>query len=96
VWSPASLERFAAVKHAFDPLMLFNPGAKIAAPGARAVDRVKYDPALAPLPVAARDALATVERERAYARPRLELLSEAEARLRREESHEAAGGSEKA
>ena len=96
VWSPASLERFAAVKHAFDPLMLFNPGAKIAAPGARAVERVKYDPTLAPLPVAARDALATVERERAYARPRLELLSEAEARLRREESHEAAGGSEKA
>ena len=45
------------------------------------MEKVKYDPALAPLPAAARDALATVERERAYARPRLELLAEAEARL---------------
>ena len=78
VWPDASLERFAAVKRAFDPLMLFNPGAKIAAPGARAIARVKYDPALAPLPAAARAALAVVERDRAYARPRLELLAAAE------------------
>ena len=81
VWPRASLERFAAVKLAFDPKMLFNPGAKVAARGGHAVEKVKYDPALAPLPTAARDALATVERERAYARPRLELLAEAEARL---------------
>ena len=78
VWPSASLVRFAAVKRAFDPHMLLNPGAKLAAPGALAVERVKYDPALAPLPTAAREALATVERERAYARPRLELLAEAE------------------
>jgi FAD/FMN-containing dehydrogenase len=77
VWPPATLERFAAVKHAFDPGGVLNPGAKIAARGARAVERVKYDPALPPLPAAAREALNTVERERAYARPRLALLAEA-------------------
>ncbi len=74
LWPAATLERFAAIKHAFDPAGLLNPGAKVPAPGARAVDRVKYDPDLAPLPPAARFALALVERERAYARPRLELL----------------------
>ena len=77
VWPPASLERFAAVKRAFDPFMLLNPGAKIPAAGAHAVELVKYDPALPPLPAAARAALAVVERDRAYARPRLELLAEA-------------------
>ena len=87
VWPAAALERFAAVKHAFDPFMLFNPGAKIAAPGALAMERVKYDLELAPLPAAAREALATVERDRAYARPRLELLAEAEARLVNGETH---------
>jgi hypothetical protein len=40
------------------------------------MDRVKYDPALPPLPSDARRALARVERERAYARSRLELLAE--------------------
>ena len=78
VWSAASLERFAAVKHAFDPLMMLNPGAKISAPGASAVEHVKYDPALEPLPRAARHVLSIVERDRAYARPRLEILAETE------------------
>jgi hypothetical protein len=45
------------------------------------VERVKYDPALAPLPEPARAALDRVERERAYARSRLELLDEADLRL---------------
>jgi FAD/FMN-containing dehydrogenase len=76
VWPDETLARFAAVKRAFDPDSLLNPGAKIAVAGERAVEQVKYDPALAPLPAAARQALATVERERAYARPRLELLGE--------------------
>ena len=77
VWSADTLARFAAVKHAFDPDALLNLGAKIGLPGARAVDRVKYDPALPALPGDARQALARVERERAYARFRLELLTEA-------------------
>ena len=74
VWPAASLERFAAVKHAFDPDGLLNPGAKVPLSGERAIDAVKYDPALPPLPPAARAALATVERERAYARFRIDLL----------------------
>ncbi len=74
VWSAGTLERFAAVKHAFDPAGIMNPGAKVATHGARAVDRVKYDPALPALPPESRRALASVERERAYARFRLDLL----------------------
>lgn len=81
LWSPGTLQRFAAVKRAFDPANLLNPGVKVSAAGAPAVDRVKYDPTLAPLPPSARTALATVERDRAYARPRLELLAEASRRL---------------
>ncbi len=76
VWPAASLARFAAVKHAFDPAGILNPGAKLALAGERAVDRVKYDPTLPALPRRARAALARVERERAYARFRLELLEE--------------------
>ena len=81
VWSAESVARFAAVKHAFDPAGILNPGAKVAIEGARAVTDVKYDPSLPPLPEPARVALARVERERAYARPRLALLDEAAKRL---------------
>ena len=80
VWSRSSLERFATVKRAFDPAGILNPGAKLAVAGAVAVAAVKYDPALAELPAAARAALAHVERDRAYARLRLDLLDEAEER----------------
>jgi FAD/FMN-containing dehydrogenase len=81
LWPADVLRRFAAVKHAFDPQNILNPGAKLATPGERAVDRVKYDPALAPLPAAARNVLARVERERAYAQSRLALLAEEADRL---------------
>jgi hypothetical protein len=76
VWPPHTLTRFAAVKHAFDPAGILNPGVKVALSGDVPVNAVKYDPALAPLPPNARLALAKVERDRAYARPRLELLAE--------------------
>jgi hypothetical protein len=82
VWPPEALARFAAVKRAFDPENLLNPGAKIPTPGERAVERVKYDPTLPPHPAGARLVLARVESERAYARFRLDLLAEAESSLR--------------
>jgi FAD/FMN-containing dehydrogenase len=77
LWPEATLARFAAVKRAFDPAGLLNPGAKIASAAAHAVERVKYDPTLAPLPADARRVLARVEQERAYSRSRLDLLAEA-------------------
>ena len=85
VWPPEALELFALVKHAFDPQSIFNPGVKVPLPGQHALGAIKYDPSLAPLPPAARAALDDVERDRAYAMPRLELL-EAERSAPRPES----------
>jgi len=70
------VERFAAVKRAFDPLGILNPGVKSALPGQRALGEVKYDPALSPLPPRARAVLDRVERDRAYASSRVELLDD--------------------
>ena len=78
VWPEPARAHFALVKRSFDPGGIFNPGVKVPLPGARAIEEIKYDPALPALPPAARHALKRVERERAYARPRLELLAEAE------------------
>jgi len=74
VWSLHAIARFAALKQAFDPLGILNPGAKVAVAAADPLGDVKYDPALAPLPAAARAALDRVERDRAYAHFRLDLL----------------------
>lgn len=67
----------AEVKAAFDPDGLLNPGAKIPLPGQLPLGAIKYDPALPPLPAAARAALDRVTCDRAYARFRLDLLAEA-------------------
>jgi FAD/FMN-containing dehydrogenase len=77
VWSDAALARFARVKAAFDPLGILNPGVKVSRPGEQPLGAIKYDPALAPLPPRARAALERVDRERAYARFRLDLLDDA-------------------
>ena len=74
VWPPAAIDAFRAVKNAFDPLGILNPGVKVPLPGERALDEIKYDPALPPLPPRAREALGTVERDRAYSTFRLDLL----------------------
>jgi hypothetical protein len=65
------------VKRAFDPDAILNPGVKVSLPGQLPVVDVKYDPALPPLPGAAAAALRRVERDRAYATPRLALLADA-------------------
>jgi FAD/FMN-containing dehydrogenase len=74
VWSADELRLFAGIKTAFDPSTVLNPGVKVPLHGQRAVDVIKYDPQLKRLPDTAAAALATVERERAYARHRLDLL----------------------
>lgn len=73
VWDAESLERFAIVKRCFDPANVLNPGVKFAGTDGGLGD-VKYDPDLPPLPAIARAALNVVERERAYARFRLDLV----------------------
>jgi hypothetical protein len=74
VWNREELARFTLIKHAFDPSGILNPGVKVPLPGQKAIDVVKYDPTLDRLPEAAGLALALVERDRAYARCRLDLL----------------------
>lgn len=74
VRSPRELNLYQAVKRAFDPRGVFNPGVKIALDGQRAIDGVKYDPDLPLHPERARMALDLVERDRAYSRLRLDLL----------------------
>jgi FAD/FMN-containing dehydrogenase len=76
VWGSDAIHAFARVKHAFDPASTLNPGVKIPLPGQRPLGEIKYDPALPSIPQEARRALERVERERAYARFRLDLLVE--------------------
>jgi FAD/FMN-containing dehydrogenase len=76
VWPATTIELFAATKRAFDPDGILNPGVKVPEPGASKdlLGDIKYDPALPPLPAAARAALDEIVRERAWARSRLELI----------------------
>ena len=76
LWSADAVATFAAVKRAFDPDAILNPGVVIAEPNARALDDVKYDPALSPLPARARAALDHIVREKAWNADRLALLDE--------------------
>jgi FAD/FMN-containing dehydrogenase len=77
VWSTHALAQFRRVKDAFDPDGILNPGSKLPLPGERAINVVKYDPVAPALPARARAALDRVERERDYARFRLDLLDDA-------------------
>lgn len=76
VWPDVARERFAAVKSAFDPAGILNPGVKVGLAGQTPLGDIKYDPALSPLTRRARAVLERVEAERAYARSRLDLLAE--------------------
>ena len=74
VWSESALKAFANLKHAFDPAGILNPGVKVPLPNQRAVNDVKYDPSLAPLPPVVREALDRMSDTRAYATLRLSML----------------------
>jgi hypothetical protein len=76
VWPAEALAHFHDVKAAFDPLGILNPGVKVATARERALDVIKYDPALASLPAKAKAALERVERDRGYAKFRLALLDD--------------------
>jgi FAD/FMN-containing dehydrogenase len=73
VWDARSLELFALVKQAFDPQNIFNPGVKVPT-GAQSIGDVKYDPTLPQLPLDARAALDTIERDRAWSNFRLSMI----------------------
>jgi FAD/FMN-containing dehydrogenase len=73
VWDVRSLELFALVKHAFDPQNIFNPGVKVPT-GTQSIGDVKYDPKLPQLPLDARTALDTIERDRAWNSFRLSMI----------------------
>jgi FAD linked oxidases, C-terminal domain len=69
-----AMHLFSAVKAAFDPDGVLNPGVKLPVADEQSIDVIKYDPALPPLPPAARHALDRVADKREYAVSRLELL----------------------
>jgi FAD/FMN-containing dehydrogenase len=79
---PERLAEFERVKRKYDPENRLNPGVKVpsslallrASSAKHGIGDIKYDPSLPPLPAAAAGALKRVERERAYAEFRLELL----------------------
>ena len=73
-WRWPAAPMFLAVKRAFDPTGILNPGVKVPLSGQSPFADIKYDPALKPLSVVARGALETIERDRCYATPRLDLI----------------------
>jgi FAD/FMN-containing dehydrogenase len=74
VWHKDTIEAFSALKNAFDPQNILNPGVKVPLPGQKPLERIKYDPSLPPLPERARRALDDVVRRRAYSDFRLSLI----------------------
>ena len=74
--SGLALDLARRTKHAFDPDGVFNPGVKVPVDAQRALGDIKYDPALPALPPAASRVLERIERDRAYASFRLDLLEQ--------------------
>ncbi len=76
VWSESARTAFRVVKQAADPHGVLNVGAKVPNEHADPLAQLRHDPGTAPLSVSARTALDTIERERAWHRFRLALLSD--------------------
>ncbi len=76
VWTEQARELFALVKNAFDPSGILNPGVKVPLAGQQPLGDIKYDPALAPLPPQAREALDGIADKRSYSTFRLSLIPE--------------------
>jgi FAD/FMN-containing dehydrogenase len=74
VWHKDAIRAFSLVKKSFDPRNIFNPGVKVPLPDQRAIENIKYDPALPALPREARAALDSVVKARAYDQFRLSLI----------------------
>jgi FAD/FMN-containing dehydrogenase len=75
-WSAEAIELFHAVKLAFDPSGILNPGVKVPLANQPPIGDVKYDPLLPPLPPQVRLALDSVTDKRAYSTFRLSLIPE--------------------
>ena len=75
-WSQEAVDLFRAVKAAFDPAGILNPGVKIPLANQPAIGDIKYDPLLPPLPPQVRRALDSLTDKRAYSTFRLSLIPE--------------------
>jgi FAD/FMN-containing dehydrogenase len=78
-YGPEVTSLFRAVKDAFDPLSLLNPGVILPAPGAAPLAQLKVGDAAAPIPDDIAHALREIERTGGYATPRLQLADGMEA-----------------
>jgi FAD/FMN-containing dehydrogenase len=74
IWSVEAVEAFQAVKLAFDPAGVLNPGVIIPDVGRAPFETVKYDPQAPALPPRARAVLDAVASGRRYADYRLAML----------------------
>ena len=75
VYGAEIVELFRAVKQAFDPLGIFNPGI-ILPSGEPPISRLKVGPGAAPIPEDVQKALRQIELTGGYSRNRLELAGE--------------------
>jgi FAD/FMN-containing dehydrogenase len=75
-WSADAIDLIRAIKSAFDPAGILNPGVKVPLANQAPIGDIKYDPLLPPLPPQARRALDSVTDKRAYSTFRLSLIPE--------------------
>ncbi len=74
VWAPETIAAFKAVKEAFDPDNILNPGVIVPLSGQNPLYNIKYDPNLPKLPTKVREMLDTISTERGYSNFRLDSI----------------------